>query len=293
MNCSLCQSPKREVFAKVESFGYPLTYYQCTHCGLIFQDQAESKASDPAFYQDTYRKIYQTYESPTEKDLWVQRQRAAHLLSLLTSQNIIHPARVLDIGASTGVLLKEMSDAFNGAVVGVEPGDAYRRYAADQGIHMLPSIEAVIDENIPKFDLISMIHVLEHLPDPVGTLRTIRAHLLNEDGQLIVEVPNFYAHDSYELAHLTCFTPHTLQETLKQAGFEVIHMFRHGVPRSNLLKLYVTIIAKPLAEPLDLPGVNAEHCVRFKRKSAMVIRRFVQKVLPSQAWLPLTGEREA
>jgi 2-polyprenyl-3-methyl-5-hydroxy-6-metoxy-1,4-benzoquinol methylase len=293
MNCSLCQSAKHKIFAKVESFGYPLTYYQCANCGLVFQDLEESKASDPGFYQETYRKIYQAHEYPTDKDLWVQHQRAENLVSLLTSHNSIRPARVLDIGASTGVLLKEISDAFNCAVVGVEPGDAYRHYAAEQGIDMLPSIEAVIEESLPKFDLVSMMHVLEHLPDPVGTLRMIRTHLLTEDGRLVVEVPNFYAHDSYELAHLTCFTPHTLQQTLRHAGFEVMHIHRHGVPRSNLLKLYITVIAKPIAEPLDLPGVNSEYCVRLKRKLAMSVRRFVQKVLPSQAWLPLPGERES
>jgi len=293
MNCFLCGSNHQTPFARVESFGFPLVYYQCDRCGLIFQSEKENQASDLEFYESTYREIYQASEEPTAKDLWVQEQRAAHLINLLRSQNMANCIRVLDIGASAGVLLNNFRKTTDCDVVGVEPGDAYRAYAEQNGLQMFPSLDALIESTPERFDLVSLIHVLEHLPDPVGTLQTIRKELLVDDGILLLEVPNFYAHDSYELAHLACYTPHTLREVVRQAGFEVISLQCHGVPRSSLLNLYLTLLARPLQDNSQKPLVQPGKNVRFKRQIGFLYRRLVQKVFPRQAWLPLPDGKES
>jgi trans-aconitate methyltransferase len=198
------------------------------------------------------------------------------------------PGRVLDIGASTGTLLNKMRDRFGSEVFGVEPGDAYRAFAKHRGIEMLPSLDALLASKDEKFDLISMSHVLEHLPDPVNELIKIRTELLDGEGCLLVEVPNFYAHDSYELAHLTCFTPHTLRELLNQAGFRVVFMKKHGVPRSELLNLYLTVLAKASLESEESHPVKKENLVGAKRKLGLLYRRLIQKLFPHKAWLPIS-----
>jgi SAM-dependent methyltransferase len=288
MNCLLCESDKGKIFAQVESFGYPLVYYQCENCGLIYQSLEESQAANPEFYRKTYRKIYQADEKPGDKDIWIQEKRANHLVSIVHDQMKDSPGRVLDIGASTGTLLNKMRDRFGCEVFGVEPGDAYRAFAKDRGIEMLPSLGALIDSRVDKFDLISISHVLEHFADPVNELIRIRTELLDGEGYLLVEVPNFYAHDSYELAHLTCFTPHTLRELLKQAGFKVIFMKKHGVPRSELLNLYLTVLAKASLEFEGSHPVKKENMVGTKRKLGLLYRRLMQKLFPHKAWLPIS-----
>ena len=287
MTCLLCGSDHQDVFARVESFGYPLVYYQCGQCGLVFQSQEESQAADPEFYAATYRKIYQAHEEPTAKDLWVQAQRSQHLMDELRRTGKGEIRNMLDIGASAGVLLRAFQQAFGCPVTGVEPGEAYRSFAEQKGIRMFPSVGALIESKPERFDLVSMSHVLEHLSDPVGMLRLIRKELLSEDGLILLEVPNFYAHDSYELAHLACYTPHTLKEVLRQAGYEVVHFKGHGVPRSDLLKLYLTILARPVSLEAAPGNVRPEKDVRMKRKIAMLYRRLVQKLSPQRAWLPL------
>jgi 2-polyprenyl-3-methyl-5-hydroxy-6-metoxy-1,4-benzoquinol methylase len=271
----------------VESFGYPLVYYQCENCGLIYQSLEESQAANPEFYRKTYRKIYQSFEEPTDKDLWVQNKRAEHLVGLVHDHLSDFPKRVLDIGASAGILLHQMRQTFGCDVLGVEPGDAYRAYAQENGINMLDSLDALLASKDEKFDLISMSHVLEHLPDPVNELIKMRSELLNVAGHMLIEVPNFYAHDSYELAHLTCFTPHTLKEMLEQAGFKVIFMKKHGVPRSDLLNLYITVLAKSSSESGRSLQVKKDYLVGFKRKISMLYRRLMQKLFPHRAWLPI------
>lgn len=290
MECCLCGSKNQTIFAQVESFGYPLTYYQCDQCGLIFQSEEESQATDPQFYASTYREIYQANPEPTPKDLWVQKERAVHLIGLVGAQKGRSPKHCLDIGASAGVLLTNLREAFGCEVVGIEPGDAYRGFAEAKGLTMFASLEELIASNPKRFDLVSLSHVLEHLSDPLMTLRTIREQLLTENGFLLIEVPNFYAHDSYELAHLTCFTSHTLQEIIRQAGYEVVTVKRHGVPRSAVLNLYLTLLARPLPEGTPIPAVRPERWVTKKRKVGMLHRRLVQKLFPRKAWLPLSDQ---
>jgi 2-polyprenyl-3-methyl-5-hydroxy-6-metoxy-1,4-benzoquinol methylase len=287
MTCLLCGSADQQIFARVESFGFPLVYYACGRCGLVSQSQEESQAADPEFYAKTYRKIYQASEEPTPKDLWVQSQRAAHLIGVVRSAGVSQLNSMLDIGASAGVLLESFREAFDCRVTGVEPGESYRVVAESKGIRMVPRLEDLLDSNPARFDLVSLSHVLEHLPDPVGTLRTIREQLLTEDGLLLIEVPNFYAHDSYELAHLACYTPHTLQEVVRQSGFEIIALKRHGVPRSAILNLYLTVLAKPANDSVESRIIKPERNVALKRKIGMLYRRLIQKLFPHRAWLSL------
>ncbi len=287
MDCLLCGSDQKKIFARVESFGFPLVYYQCENCGLIYQSRKESQAANPEFYRRTYRRIYQACEEPTPKDLWVQEQRAHHLIDILRHHLEIFPEKVLDIGASAGVLLQQFRKSFGSDVVGVEPGDAYRAYAEESGIEMKESIGALLASDHGKFDLVSMSHVLEHLTEPVEDLKRIKLELLRDGGTLLLEVPNFYAHDSYELAHLACYTPHTLREVLKQAGFRLVFLKRHGVPRSKLLNLYLTGVAKVSPEAFGTVDINKDRFVGLKRNVSMLYRRLMQKISPHKAWLPI------
>lgn len=287
LTCPLCQSTDNRVFEKPESFGFPLTYYLCHACGFVFQDASTAKAADPSFYEETYRKIYQTTEEPTAKDLRQQRLRAEHLVSFLRANRADHPRRVLDIGASSGLLLETFRDALKTEVVGVEPGKAYRALAEAKGIGMFESVEALRASHPERFSLVSLVHVLEHLEDPVGVLRQIKADLLHHEGWLLLEVPNFYTHDSYELAHLACFTTHTLSETIRKAGFKLVTTKIHGWPRSETLGLYITLLAKP--DPLakaDYQVVPEKH-VALKRQLGMLKRKVQTKLNPAKAWLPL------
>jgi 2-polyprenyl-3-methyl-5-hydroxy-6-metoxy-1,4-benzoquinol methylase len=287
MDCLLCGSDRKKIFTRVESFGFPLVYYQCKNCGLIYQSRKESQAANPEFYRRTYRRIYQACEEPTPKDLWVQEQRAQHLNDILRPHLEIFPEKVLDIGASAGILLQQFRNSFGSEVVGVEPGDAYRAYAEESGIEMKESIGALLASDHGKFDLVSMSHVLEHLTEPVEDLKRIKLELLRDGGTLLLEVPNFYAHDSYELAHLACYTPHTLREVLKQAGFRLVFLKRHGVPRSKLLNLYLTGVAKVSPEAFGTVDINKDRFVGLKRNVSMLYRRLMQKISPHKAWLPI------
>lgn len=98
---------------------------------------------------------------------------------------------VLDIGAGTGdFLVYGKSIGFK--VQGVEPNDGARKLSAEKGIHLQSKLEELGGQ---KFQTITLWHVLEHLPNLDQQIEDI-VSLLEEDGTLIVAVPNFKSYDA-------------------------------------------------------------------------------------------------
>ena len=290
LHCPLCGKSIASVISEMESFGFKVRYYLCQKCGFVFQNPDESAAANPVFYAETYRKLYQSTEEPTAKDLRQQRLRADYQLNLLQNHGVCRLWRALDIGASSGTLMQSIQEAYGAEMVGVEPGNAYRKLAEEKGFTLYPSLEQLQANQTTRFDLVTMMHVLEHLEDPLGTLRDIRTILLEDTGFLLVEVPNFYAHESYELAHLSCFTEHTLGEMLKQAGYNILYSHKHGQPRSDTLDLYLCVLASPQSEPTEKMAITPERNVPLKRTLGMLKRDILTRLSPGKTWLPLEDQ---
>ena len=289
-SCPLCGSTGSQLFDRRVVQASLVTNRLCKTCGLVFQSPRMSDEELEAFYQKEYREVYQGTEGPNKKDLQVQRDRASALVAF--TRNRIKPGlRHLDIGSSAGMLLRAFQEGYQTDPVGVEPGVAYRKYAQSQGLNVYESLEALQNNHEQPFQLISLAHVLEHFPDPVSYLHRLRKDLLSGDGLLLLEAPNLYAHDSFELAHMVAFSAHTLVQTLKKGGFETLFLRKHGKPRSQLLPLYITVLARPAPAGLEVGNARVipEANVPLKRSLGMLKRRVLQKFFPHRAWLPLPG----
>jgi len=288
--CPLCGSGESSLFDRRVIHAELVTNQVCHTCGLVYQSPRMSDEELAVFYQKMYRELYQGSEGPNTKDLEVQRGRAVSLANFV-GRKVVSNIRHLDIGSSAGILLLSLQERYQTIPVGVEPGRAYRGFAQSKGLAVYESVEALRANQEAPFQLISLAHVLEHIPRPVPYLKMLREVLLVDDGLLLVEVPNLYAHDSFEIAHMLAFSLHTLSQTLKCAGFRVVKSRKHGQPRSNLLPLYVTVLAKPNPVWTEAEGCQPkpETSVVWKRRSGMFRRRVMQKLFPHQAWLPLPG----
>lgn len=99
--------------------------------------------------------------------------------------------KILDIGAGTGdFLLTAKNDGWE--TVGVEPSDRAKNIAKQKGISFVDEI-SVLENN--SFDVITMWHVLEHVPNLELQIQELK-RLLKPTGTLIVAVPNFKSYDA-------------------------------------------------------------------------------------------------
>ena len=71
---------------------------------------------------------------------------------------------------------------------------------------------------------------------------------------------------------------------MQRAGYEIVKLEAHGRPRSELLPLYLTMLAKP---GKMAGAIQPEKGVARKRQLGMLRRRVLQKLFPKRAWLPV------
>lgn len=107
--------------------------------------------------------------------------------------NEMHPkkGKLLDIGAGTGDFLAQ-AKAANWEVTGIEPSEKARTIAGKKGVTFAESA-AVLEKN--SFDVITMWHVLEHVPNVEQQIKELK-RLLKPDGTIIIAVPNFRSFDA-------------------------------------------------------------------------------------------------
>ncbi|WP_024768614.1 class I SAM-dependent methyltransferase [Aquimarina macrocephali] len=109
------------------------------------------------------------------------------LISKLNQQRGV----LLDIGAGTGDFLSAAKNR-GWKIEGVEPNNQAKELAKQKGIDLKPET-ANLDSK--SFDVITMWHVLEHIPDLQLQIRELR-RLLKPNGFVIIAVPNFKSYDA-------------------------------------------------------------------------------------------------
>ena len=171
-----------------------------------------------------------------EKELqWLREGLYTDIATVLSQ---IAPGRkLLEVGCGTGDFLSFAQEhAFTG--VGTEPAleAAQRAEAKGLTVHSTTLGDFVTQNQDAKFDVVVMINVLEHVPDPVKTLQECR-QVLVPGGILCVRVPNDFSEiqsaakekiggDPWWVAvpdHINYFNFESLRATLDQVGFDTIY----------------------------------------------------------------------
>lgn len=98
---------------------------------------------------------------------------------------------LLDIGAGTGDFLIEAKNQ-GWKVFGFEPNFNARRKAKEKGVELKEEIQYYSNT---QFDVITLWHVLEHIPNLFETIEQL-SKMVKPGGSLIVAVPNFKSYDA-------------------------------------------------------------------------------------------------
>jgi 2-polyprenyl-3-methyl-5-hydroxy-6-metoxy-1,4-benzoquinol methylase len=204
----------------------------CGACGLVFKPfDADFRRESSEIYSS-----YQIYHQSGGREQRVRDSRTGNLLPrsevlvdhLLNTSALPASGSILDIGCGNGAFLKAFGAVRpNWKLHGTEHDhkhtDALTQIAGFKelivGGDAAPLSLARSGRN---FDLISMIHVLEHTDDPVAWLRHLLP-LLSPQGLLFIQCPNASANpfDLLTADHALHFSRVSLSTTLARAGFDV------------------------------------------------------------------------
>jgi SAM-dependent methyltransferase len=137
-------------------------------------------------------KLYDAHARLDDEHWWFLGRRA---IVRDTLGRHLHPLigtrRILDAGCGTGGNLRMLQEF--GSVTGVELEPAAVEQAKKRTDGSVRILQGGIPDGLPKgeqFDLVTMFDVLEHLDDPVGAVKALKA-LLAPTGQLFITVPAF------------------------------------------------------------------------------------------------------
>ncbi|AOW22086.1 methyltransferase [Urechidicola croceus] len=136
--------------------------------------------------------------------------------------------KLLDIGCGTGDFL--VASKNNGwEVYGVEPSEKAKKIAE---VKLSSNISSKISElTIEKYDVITMWHVLEHVPNLIEYISQLK-QLLKPNGTLIVAVPNYKCYDANYYGkfwaafdvprHLWHFSKKSIQDLFEKENMKVV-----------------------------------------------------------------------
>lgn len=233
MRCYLCHGEKlTQVHGRCRDSA-TTKVLRCGSCGLVFLDNIGEVTEH--FYETSGMYEFQAIDRmKLMREEKMDTERRATMLSPL-----VKGKRVLDFGCGTGAVAAAMKEAGADVCV-VELNQAQREgISKDWGIKAVREVKDLDG----SFDLITLFHVLEHLPDPVATLKELKAKL-SAGGKILVEVPHaedalVALYDSapfkdftYWSLHLYLFNEATLKAVFTKAGFtgvEVDYLQRYNL----------------------------------------------------------------
>ena len=158
---------------------------------LITSPQPEAKDLPKYYESDSY-----ISHTDSKKGLFASIYQNVRKYSLALKLRLIISLRgkegsLLDIGAGTGDFLK-LAKNNHWEAKGIEPNESAANIARQKGLEIKETIDALLGQ---KFDVVTLWHVLEHLPDLEITIEKIES-LVKPGGTLIVAVPNFKSFDA-------------------------------------------------------------------------------------------------
>ena len=191
------------------------------------------------FYAEDYRRYYTGFKAPSAEYIarFRRAERADHHVRYLSEFGIlVSGIKVLDVGCAEGSLLKALQDRCpQSERYAVEPNPDFGTFAKSHaGVRRLwiTSDDVLADDTAPQFDMITIVHVLEHAANPVEFLSQLKSKLA-PGGHVYVDVPDLAAYrdiDMLHVAHLFHFSQDTLALVARRAGLEVVSIERHAPP---------------------------------------------------------------
>lgn len=242
--CPNCKSEKRVLaldvsnekdsymdYLKMDYEGVERRYFTCEACGLTYRD--------PVFTEEEKEKLYDRFRDiefrGEDKNTYFERitslpkeESENYEKCDFLAKHIPQQGNILDVGCGAGVFLWTFKNYFpDWRVLGIEPTKGFADFANSKGIRVVYGYlkEDTLEET---FDLITLIHVLEHVVDFKGMLVILRKYL-RPGGLLYIESPSTKdigylppSHDRFMCQHEVIFSKELLEQIFIDLGYELI-----------------------------------------------------------------------
>lgn len=261
-SCPICSHTEYKLsFHAVDHYvtGETFPVFQCGNCGLLITGNLPAPSDISRYYQsDDYISHSDTSKGLIHKIYHkVRSVMLGRKLSIIRQASGKSTGKLLDIGAGTGYFLNHaLSEGWE--VTGTEKSRQARDYAWQQWKLLLHPEDHLFTLPAGMFDVITLWHVMEHLPDLDKYWKAIR-HLLRQDGTLAIALPNPLSTDAQHYReywaawdvprHIWHFSPENIQSLAAGYGFKMVSM--HRMPFDSF---YVSLLSE-----------------RYKRSKAVLI----------------------
>lgn len=233
VSCACCDSTDLAVLFQTTDYISQDVFevVRCQRCGLAMTSPAPDAGAMSRHYPDSYfGDSGQRFVSLGEAIIRWERGRRARAIQRFHPQ----PGRILDIGCGRGVMLRKLQRA-GWECYGSELSESLAHPMDKAGIPICRELD-VRNCNFPGsyFDVVSLWHSFEHLPDPCSTLDEIH-RILKPAGIAVFAVPNFggwlsqWTRQSWFALdiprHLYHYDRESLPSLLELHGFQIEHTF--------------------------------------------------------------------
>lgn len=232
IDCNLCGSSNKKILYKIKHFNPHFTMVKCKDCGLVYMDPRHNKDNLIKFYNESYYAGDADYSYADERlnsksNSIIYKKRLSVIESYLKNKN--GDKKILDIGCSFGGFLVAAREK-GWETYGIEMSKYSANYAVNENKLNVQNASIENTDLIDNFyNAVNMVEVIEHLTDPLGSLKKIYESL-RPNGVLLIQTANANSlkakisgsrWEYFLPGHLYCFSRKTLVRMLEKVGFQI------------------------------------------------------------------------
>ena len=245
MSCNLCGSTYWTQIAHHDRYQHDTEAQLCNDCGNIFITPLMTEKAYHRFYADVYRPLVSAYHGRTIDAITLQEDQKPYAEDLVDFMRFAfrtghHPKSILDVGGSTGIILKRIEKEFKTPpeLLCLDPAVNELREAEKLGLKVINGFIETHDFGAKTFDLVLLCQTVDHLADIKKSLDKIYS-ILSTNGLFFVDFVDFRkiylktgsAEGAIKIDHCYYLTDATMEAYLEQSGFKIL---RKGLARDKV-----------------------------------------------------------